>query len=326
MKRRRFISLLGGAAAAWPLAASAQQPAMPVIGLLGTRSLEVDGHLVAAVRQGLSETGYFDGQNLHIEYRFAEGRLNRLPAMAAELVDRRVVVMVAAGGPAALVAKAATTTIPIVFSTGSDPVKDGLVESLNQPRGNLTGVTTLAGELGSKQVKLLQEVLPQPTTFAFLTNPEQASAAPQTTALETAARAIGRQLLVLRVSTEREIDAAFAKLAQQRIRALLVSSSAFLTTRVNQIVVLAAHYAIPTLYPIREYVAAGGLISYGTSFAAAYRQVGVYVGRILKGTKPADLPVQLPTKFELVINLKTTKTLGLDIPPGVLAIADEVIE
>jgi putative ABC transport system substrate-binding protein len=324
MRRREFITLIGGAAT-WPLAARAQQ-AMPVVGFLGVRSARVDALLVAAIRTGLAETGYVEGRNLRIEYRWAEGQIDRLPALAGDLLGRRVAVLMTGGNAAAPAARAATTTIPIVFSTGGAPVKDGLVASLSQPGGNLTGVTTLARELGAKRLGLLQELVPKATTFGLLANPDDASAEAQARTVEEGARAIGRQLLVLKVRTEDEIDAAFTRLVQQRVSALLVSSDAFLRSRGKQIVQLAARHAIPTMYTVREDASVGGLISYGTNFADMYRQVGIYAGRILKGEKPADLPVMQPTKFELFINLKAAKALGLEVPPMLLARADEVIE
>jgi putative ABC transport system substrate-binding protein len=324
MRRREFITLIGGATAAWPLAARAQQ--MPVIGYLGARSSDADRQLLVAIRQGLSETNYSEGKNLRIEYRWAEGQYSRLSALAADLVSLHVAVIMTGGNAAAPAAKAATTTIPVVFSTGSDPVNDGLVDSLNQPHGNLTGVTTLATQLNAKQLGLLKELVPNATTIALLTNPESPFAKLIINEVSAAALTIGSELLVVKASTERDIDSAFATLVQRKCGGLLVSSDGFLVTRRNQIIALAARHAVPTIYNRREYAADGGLISYGASFEDMYRQVGVYAGRILKGAKPADLPVLQPTKFNLVINLKTAKTLGITIPSGVLAIADEVIE
>jgi putative tryptophan/tyrosine transport system substrate-binding protein len=326
MRRRNFIALLGGAAAALPLAARAQQAAMPTVGFLGARSRDVDADLVAAIRQGLTETGYVEGQSLRIEYRWAEGQINRLPALAAELVDRRVVVIMTGGNAAAPAAKAATKTIPIVFSTGDDPVRYKLVDSLSRPGGNLTGVTTFARELVSKRLGLLQELAPQATTISLLVNPDDPTGEVQTIAVEAAARAIGRLLLVMRARSEREIDAAFMKIVERQVGALLISSDAFLRSRRDQIIALTARHALPTMYNVREDAEAGGLISYGADFVDGYRKVGVYAGRILKGEKPADLPVQQPTKFQLVINLKTAKALGLTVPSNLLATADEVVE
>jgi putative tryptophan/tyrosine transport system substrate-binding protein len=326
MKRREFITLLGGAAITWPLAARAQQPAMPVIGFLDARSLDVDADLVAAIRQGLTETGYVEGRNLRIEYRWAEGQINRLPALATDLVGRRVAVIMTGGNAAAPAAKAATKSIPIVFSTGDDPVTQGLVDSLSRPGGNLTGVTTFARALVTKRLGLLQELAPQATTIALLVNPDDPTGGAQTIATETAARAIGRQLVVMQARSEREIDAAFMMIVERQVGALLIGSDAFLRSRRNQIVALTARYALPTMHNVREDAEAGGLISYGADFVDGYRKVGVYAGRILKGEKPADLPIQQPTKFQLVINLKTAKALGLTVPPNLLATADEVIE
>jgi putative ABC transport system substrate-binding protein len=325
MRRREFIALVGGATAAWPLAVRAQQ-AMPVIGYLGTRSLESDAHLVAMVRQGLAEAGFVEGQNLQIEYRFAGGRTNPLSAMAADLVGRRVTVIVASAGPAMRAAKEATTTIPIVFSLAEDPVNSGVVASLNHPGGNLTGVTTFASELGTKQFGLLQELVPAPAVIGYLLDTTTSASASEAKSVETAARAFGRQSATFKVHDERDIDAAFMSVVKQRIGGIVVSSGAFFGIRLNQIVVLANHYAIPTLYPRREYAIAGGLMSYGTSFVDAYHQVGMYVGRILRGAQPADLPVLRPTKFEFVINLQTARLLGIAVPPPLLATADEVIE
>jgi putative ABC transport system substrate-binding protein len=329
MRRRNFIALLGGAAASpivWPLAARAQQAAMPVIGFLGARSLDVDADLVDAIRRGLTETGYVEGRNLRIEYRWADGQINRLPALATDLVGRRVAVIMTGGNAAAPAAKAATKSIPIVFSTGDDPVNYGLVASLSRPGGNLTGVTTFARELVTKRLGLLRELAPQATTIALLVNPDDPTGEAQMVPAEAAARAIGRQLLVMRARSEQEIDAAFMKIGERQVGALLISSDAFLRSRRNQIVALTARHALPTMYNVREDAEAGGLISYGADFVDGYRKVGVYAGRILKGEKPADLPIQQPTKFQLVINLKTATTLGLTVPPNLLATADEVIE
>jgi putative ABC transport system substrate-binding protein len=327
VKRREFISLLGGAAVAWPLAARAQQPAMPVVGFLRSSTLADAAHLVTAFRQGLKEAGFVEGQNVAVEYRSAEGRPDRLPALVADLVRRRVVAIVA-NLTAALPAKAATTTVPIVFATGGDPLADGLVNSLNRPGGNITGVSFLSSALGAKQLELLRLLVPKATAMAALVDPVRIdpTAQIQLRNVQEAARSVGLQLRVVKASNEREIDAAFASLIQQRADALIAGGGAFFFSRRNQIVALAMRYAVPAIYPLRDFSAAGGLMSYGASITDAYRQVGVYTGRILKGEKPAELPVLQPTKFELVINLTTAKVLGLDVPDRLLALADEVIE
>jgi putative ABC transport system substrate-binding protein len=324
--RREFITLLGGAAA-WPLAVRAQQPAMPVVGFLRSTSANASIDLVAALRRGLAEAGYIEGQNIAIEYRWAEGHNDRLPALAADLVRRQCALIVAGGDAAAHVAKTATTTIPIVFATGEDPVKVGLVSRLNRPGGNITGISFYnSADLESKQLEFLREVVPKAAMIGVLVNPTVAAAQSQESEAQIAARALGLRLFVVNAGSERDFDTAFASLAQQRVEALLIVGNALFTGQRYRLVAVAARYVLPTIYPLREFVTAGGLMSYGGSLTDAYRQVGVYAGRILKGEKPADLPVTLPTKFELVINLQTAKGLGIEIPPMLLARADEVIE
>jgi putative ABC transport system substrate-binding protein len=326
MKRREFVSLLGGAAA-WPLAARAQQAAMPVVGWISSRAASESAYLVAAFRQGLKETGYVEPQNVVVDFRWGDGYYDRLNALATELVRRPVTVIVATGGdPAAQAAKVATGTIPIVFVSGSDPVKVGLVASFNRPGGNVSGVHLLLLGMGAKRLGLLHELVPAANPIGVLTNPNFADAHTQLRDVENAAESLGSELLVLKASTELEIDAAFTNLAQQKIGAVLIASDPFFTTRRDQLAALASRHAIPAMFDLREYAAAGGLMSYGASLTDGYRQGGIYTGRILKGEKPADLPVLQPTKFELVINLKTAKALGLNIPDKLLALADEVIE
>jgi putative ABC transport system substrate-binding protein len=323
MRRRELLLLLGGAMTA-TRALRAQQKAMPVIGFLHAGSPGQSAANVAGFHQGLSETGYVEGQNLAIEYRWAEGRYERLPALAADLVDRNVDLIAALGGtPSALAAKTATSTIPIVFSVG-DPVERGLVTSLARPGGNLTGVGSL--ELTPKRLELLSELVSQANVIALLVNPNNATAEPIIRDVQEAARVKGVELQVLKASTESEIDAAFATLVRLHARALVLPSDAFFNSRREQLLALAARYAVPAIYDWRDYAAAGGLVSYGMSLTGSFRQVGVYAGRILKGAKPADLPVEQPTKFELVVNLKTAKALGLTVPQSILARADEVIE
>jgi putative ABC transport system substrate-binding protein len=327
MKRREFITLLGGTAVAWPLVARAQQRAMPVIGLLSSRSPAVDTLLIAVIRQSLNETGLVEGQNVALDYRWAEGRYDRLAGLAADLVRRQVAVIVTIGGdPSALAAKAATATIPIVFVGGTDPIRIGLVTSLHRPGGNITGASTFIAEVEPKRLGLLRELRPHDTTTAVLVNPENIPAEIQVSDIQTAARSVGQEITVLNASTIRDVDAAFARLVQMRAGALMVAADPFFFDRVAQFVVLAARHAIPTLYSRREFAAAGGLMSYGPNINDSYRLLAVYAARILKGEKPGDLPIQLPTRFELVINLSTAKALGLEIPPTLLARADEVIE
>jgi putative ABC transport system substrate-binding protein len=327
VKRREFIRLLGGAAAMWPLAARAQRRPMPVVGFLNVASPGALRQQIAAFREGLKESGYVEGQNVAVEYRWAEGQYERLPELAADLVRQQVSVIVVGGGAQAeLAVKAATTTIPIVFSAGGDPVRSGLVASLNQPSGNITGVYHFATGLEAKRLGLLHEMLPKATPIAVLINPNFADAENQLRDVQEAAARLGVQLVVVRANAESDFNAAFSTVVQQRSGALLVGASPFFNNRREQLVVLAARHALPTIYEWRDFAAAGGLMSYGTSLADAYRQVGVYAGQILKGAKPVDLPVVQSTRFELVINLNTAKALGIEVPPTLLARADEVIE
>jgi putative ABC transport system substrate-binding protein len=324
--RRELLIALGGAAA-WPLAARAQQPAMPVIGYLHSGSAGPYAHLVAAFQQGLKETGTVEGSNVAIEYRWAEGRYDRLPALAADLVGRHVALLVAQGcDPPVLAAKAATATIPIVFTLSSDPVKLGLVASVNRPGGNVTGWWGYTSLLGTKRLELMQQLLPANTSITVLINPDNPNADIDTPELQGAARALGQSISFVKARSEAEIDAVFATLDERRAPALLVNTDPFFLARRAQFVALAARHGVPAVYAQREFVTAGGLISYGASLADGYRQVGIYAGRILKGERAADLPVVQPSKFEMAINLKTAKTLGLDVPDRLLALADEVIE
>jgi putative tryptophan/tyrosine transport system substrate-binding protein len=329
MRRRQFITLLGGAAAAWPLAARAQQAAMPVVGFLDQRSPDISMDVyLRAFHRGLKDTGYVERENVAIEYRWAENQMDRLPALAAELVRRQVAVIVATGGPpSALAAKATTTTIPIVFDVAQDPVRLGLVASLAQPGGNLTGISFFNTELSAKRLELLREMVPAANRVAVLVNPSSAANTETTLRdVETAARTIGIQIRVLNASTSREIDAAFATFARERHDALFVGGDGFFTSRRVQLANLASRYAVPATFAVREIAEAGGLMSYGTNIPDSFRQVGVYIGRILKGAKPSDLPVVQATKFELVVNAQTARMLGLTVPPSLLAVADEVVE
>jgi putative ABC transport system substrate-binding protein len=327
LKRREFLGVLGGAAAGWPLAARAQQPALPVVGFIRDGSSDANARNVAAFRKGLNETGYVEGQNVTVEYYWLEGQYDRLPALMADLVRRQVAVIAAPGTGLALAAKAATATIPIVFSVGDDPVRLGLVASLARPGGNATGINFFVNEVTAKRLRLLHDLLPKAVRIAVLLNPANATVAESTLReAQKAAPTIGLQIQILNASTIAEIDAAFATLARERPDALLVAGDAFLTSRRVQIATLTARDRIPTAYAVRDPVVAGGLMSYGTDITDAFQQAGIYTGKILKGTKPADLPVLQSTKFEFVINLQTARALGIEVPPGVLSIADEVIE
>jgi putative ABC transport system substrate-binding protein len=325
MRRRAFITFLA-AGAAWPLAARAQQPPMPVIGFLSSGSPESFVPALAALRQGLHEAGVVEGRDATIEPRWARGQFDRLPGLAADFVGRRAAVIVTQTFPAALAAKAATTTIPIVFVIGEDPVQVGLVHTLNRPGGNVTGLSNFMNLLGAKRLELLAETVPNANALALLVNPDNPNAEPDTKRLQAAAQALGRRIEVLEAASERDLEAAFAAIAEQRLGALFVNIDSFFAARADQLVALAARQRVPASYPLRTFVAAGGLMSYDANFADAFRRAGIYAARILKGDKPADLPVLQPTRFQLAINLKTANALGLDIPPKVLALADEVIE
>src|SRR5215468_6143968 len=327
MRRREFITLLGGGAAAWPLAAWAQQPAMPVIGFMGIDTPDVYADRLGAFRQGLKETGFVEGHNVAVEYRWAQGQYDQYPKMAAELVRRQVAVIAATGGePSPQSAKAATQTIPIVFTANGDPVREGLVASLNRPGGNVTGITIFGDVAVTKRLQLMHELMPQAAAIAYLMNPNNLNGDIEMRAAQTAAHSLGKEMLVLRASNERELDTAFATMTQQQVGALLVASDPFFYWQRDQLVSLAARDRIAAMYYLPGFTRAGGLMSYGNSLTDMYRLVGVYVGRILKGEKPADLPIIQPTKFELVINLKAAKSLGLTIPTSLLVAAEEVIE
>ena len=325
MRRREFTALVGGAAATWPLATHAQQPALPIVGFLRSTSLAPFQHLVVAFAEGLKEAGFIEGQNVAIEYRYADNQPDRLTALVTDLVRRPVAVIVG-NNPSALAAKAATTTIPIVFAIGADPVKEGLVASLNRPGGNVTGVSFLGGLVGAKRLELLRQVVPKVTTIAMLMQPNRTETELERKDVQDAARAIGLQLITLDVSSDRDIETALATLVKGGAGALLIGTGAYLASKQQSIIALAARYAIPTMYQLREEVVAGGLMSYAPSQSNAYHQADIYAGRILKGEKPADLPVIQSTKFEFVINLSTAKTLGLDVPMIVQMTADEAIE
>jgi putative ABC transport system substrate-binding protein len=327
MRRREVISLLAGAAAAWPLASRAQQPAMPVIGFLSSLSFGYGQQFLVTFRQGLSEAGYVEGRDVSIEYRWADNQYDRLPSIAAELLQRPLAAMVASGGSVPVqAAKAATITVPIIFTAAAYPVEVGLVASLPRPGGNITGIASLTAELDAKRMGMLREFVPAADAIGVLVNPSNPSADIQRRSLQSAAQSIGLKLVVVPVATERQLDAAFATLIRERVGGLLIAADPFFADRRVQLVALVAHHAVPAMYQFREITVVGGLMSYGLHLPDNYRQAGIYTGRILKGAKPADLPVMQPTKFELVINLKTAKSLGLQIPDRLLALADEVIE
>ena len=326
LRRRQFLTLLGGAAAAWPLTARAQQPAMPVIGFLNSGSAAEWAHLVAAFKEGLNEAGYVEGKNVAVEYRWAQGENDRLPELAAALVRRQAAVIAAFGPPAAAAAKEATATVPVVFSVGTDPIDLGLVTSFRRPTSNLTGINIFADMLTPKRQELLRELAPSASLVAMLINPTSAQTDSELRAVQAASDRLKQQVRIFDVRTDREIEAAFATIIDQRIGGLLVQTDPSLTVRRDQLVLLTTRHAIPAVFGFREFVMAGGLMSYGTSLRAAYRQVGIYVGRILKGEKPANLPVQQATAFEMVVNLKAAKALGVTIPTAILLRADEVIE
>jgi putative ABC transport system substrate-binding protein len=325
MRRRQFITLLGGAAATWPLAARAQQPAMPVIAFLRSASLADATHLITAFRQGLKEAGSVEGQNVAIEFRSAEGQIDRLPALVADLI-RQPVAMIVANTPPARAAKAATTTVPILFASGSDPVRDGLVASLNRPGGNVTGVVFFSSTLGAKRLELLRQLVPKATTIAVLVNPNTPEMEAERRDVQAAAQAVEQQLIWHDASNERDIETAFTTFVRRGAGAVLAGSGPFINSHRELIVALAARHGLPASYAAGEIVEAGGLMSYATSITDAYRQVGIYAGRILKGEKPGDLPVMRAAKFEFVLNLKTAKTLDLEVPDRLLALADRVIE
>ncbi len=326
MQRREFIALLGSFAASWPLKARAQPAVIPVIGVLGASSQQSNQRSIAAFLLSLTEAGFIEGQNVAIEHRWADNQYDRLPAMADDLVRRQVTVIFAAAQLAAVAAKSKTSTIPIVFSTARDPVESGLVASLNRPGSNATGATFIGTELGGKGLGLLRELVPKAKTIAVLVNPDNSNAEPQVRQIREAASALSLQVQVFEARNETRFEEVFASLVKQRADALVVATDPLLISHRNRLVALAAQHSVPAVYGLRDFVTAGGLLSYGADLADAYRQVGVYVARILKGAKPADLPVIQPTKFELVINLKTAKALGLTVPSGVLAIADDIIE
>jgi len=326
MRRREFITLIGGAAAAWPLAARAQQSAIPVIGYVSSLTQAISVRVDAAFRRGLSDMGYVEGQNVSIQYRWITDRYDALPAMAADLVQRQVAAIIALGPPAVLAAKAATQTIPIVFVTGADPLKFGFVASFNNPGGNVTGIWLVLTALAEKRLQLLHDVLPKAQLVGLLVNPASPVAEPQKREAEAAARALGVKLTVLSAAAESDFDQVFTDLAQQRADALFVSADPFFFSKRERLVALAAQHAIPTIYELREFAEAGGLMSYGTVISDGYYKGGNYIGQILKGTKPADLPVEQVNNFEMIINQKTAKTLSLTVPPSLLALADEVIE